>query len=169
MVNAASAATVTAGAASRAWRACAVRALRSTALSFPDALSTGAAVAGAAAPIIETMRPDEAATTAVRRPAVDIWVDAAWAIELSGVTGRRAARWRARVVLTVTLCLSKTPARSAVGFGWKSHPARRTEVRRASPQGRCLQHPEVGPPSLSSGRRWPLAVTGLGVPREDSP
>ncbi len=107
---------------------------------------------GAAAPIIETMRPEDAATTAVRRPTLDIWSDAAWAMVLSGVMGRRAARWRARVVLTVTVALL-----DACEVSCRVRVEESPGLADRSPSGftpRALSPaPGSGSPSLSSGRR----------------
>jgi hypothetical protein len=103
-VHAASTGAVTTGEVFRTARAEAVSAAVSTAGRAPA--SPPVAAFAAVGPNIETISPDDAATTAVRRPTVPIWSEAAEASSVSGVDGRRAARWRARVVLTVTRCLS---------------------------------------------------------------
>jgi hypothetical protein len=87
-VQVASAATVTAGAVLSAARACAVSAETSTELSA-GLLEEGAAVA-APVPMNETRRPDDAATTAVRRPMTAALPVAELTSVVSGVIGRRA-------------------------------------------------------------------------------
>ncbi|GAB3266184.1 hypothetical protein GCM10027456_50290 [Kineosporia babensis] len=72
---------------------------------------------------IEATRPPDMAITAPPRPITDICPVTAVPRDVRGVAARTGARWRA-VARVVTVYLSGTPTRSAVGFGWEKSPGR---------------------------------------------
>src|SRR5450830_1226245 len=121
--------------------------------------------APAGEPSMVTRKPDETATTAPRRLAEPMLPAAAAARMCRGVFGRRAARCRARLVLTVTHNLSIAPTRSAVGFGWEfTRPLwHRSQCSSDFTPSTLFPVPTLGPPPLPASNCGSRAAAGFGV------
>src|SRR5690625_1277046 len=107
--------------------------------------------------------PEEAKTASARLPVAPV---TALPRTVSGVEGRQAARCRAPVVGSVN-SFSKSPARSAVGFGLEIHPVCLAPQAGLHPE--VLAHRRLGPPPLpgvesTTTVRWQGSASACGLP-----